>query len=172
MRIHSSSLFIALTLGAMLAPGITGHDRSMGQAQEAPVAGKARSELPTRRLDLACGLIFFDEQPAIIRSEADAIRSSFEPACRAAMRDIDFRDLTVIGVRVISGWCGVPRGLRYRTIRDDAARRYVLEVRFAEPGEPCRAMSTYNLWVAVPALPDDYDVDFDIAADAEASTTN
>ena len=44
-------------------------------------------------------------------------------------------------------------------------RRYVLEVRYAAPREPCRALSRYDLWISTPKLEDGYAVELDVAPD-------
>lgn len=153
---------MTLAFAGMLA----GTARSARTSVQAAVDEKGHLEVVTRTLDANCSLIFFSADRLVLRESADVRRHARNASCVPSFDRFDFSRETVIAIALSTEWCRTPVGLRYRVIRDDADRRYVLEVRYLAPREPCRAQSRYELWVAVPALPQGYTVDFDIAVDA------
>lgn len=87
--------------------------------------------------------------------------------CVEYLKGIDFTKHTLLGIEINSGWCrGGPLGLTYRTLNDEARKRYLVVVSYRSPGEPCRYSSRYDLWVLVPKLPEGYTVVFEVKANA------
>ena len=156
-----STVLVWLAIAGMSA-GTTGSARTSAQkAVEEP----RQPEVVTRTFDSDCSLIFFDADRLVLREASDVRTHARNAGCVSRFDRVDFSQETVIAVVLSTGWCRLPVGLRYRTLRDDTRRRYVLEVRYPVPKEPCRAQSRYELWIAVPALPQGYTVDFDIFGD-------
>ena len=104
----------------------------------------------------------------IIRSrtalEALIRNDNSRQACLKKLKGLNMSTISLLGINLNSGWCRAPLVLKYTAIRTDAEKKYVLVVSYDEPVEPCRALSSYDLWVAVPALPEGYQVEFVIHA--------
>lgn len=105
----------------------------------------------------------------VIRSEAELIKNSIDEAGRKRCLDkkekVDFKKEILIGTTIYSGYCRYPNGLKYQVMRDDRNKRYVVFVTYDDPyGRVCRALGIYDLWLAVPKPPDDYEIKFAVAS--------
>jgi hypothetical protein len=74
---------------------------------------------------------------------------------------IDFGKHSLLGININSGYCGIPLDLKYEAFRDDNKQQYLLSISYTEPRGTCRAISSYDLWVLVPKMPDAYEVKFE-----------
>jgi hypothetical protein len=74
---------------------------------------------------------------------------------------VDFSKYSLLGIDVNSGYCRRPVGLEYKAVRDDATKTVTLQYSYAAPGGTCRALSSYDLWVTVPKIPEGYEVKFE-----------
>ena len=100
--------------------------------------------------------------PLVIRDKKtlnDQIRKNGSyKRCMKQLKDFDFESQSLIGLNLNTGWCRYPLGLRneFIEIKDSA---YLLKIYYNAPGEPCRALSFYDYWIAVPKLPAGYELD-------------
>jgi hypothetical protein len=85
------------------------------------------------------------------------------------LKDIDFSKHTLVGIELRTGWCRDPI-FTYRVFKDEAKKKYLLAVRYQPPEGVCRASDQYDLWVLVPRLPEQYEVDFEVKAESPKST--
>jgi hypothetical protein len=85
--------------------------------------------------------------------------------CLENLEKIDFDKNTLLGLEINSGYCGLPAGLKYQTVKNEAEKQYRLTISYIDPqGQVCRALSQYDLWLLVPKLPAGYAVIFDLKA--------
>lgn len=132
----------------------------------ATVAGA--QALETRRIDFK-GCVWMDlNGRMIIRDQAAFLKAVQNGAgrerCLKDIEKIDFEKYTLLGAELNTGYCRTPLGLDAWTLADEEKKRYVLKISYLEPEGLCRAMSRYDLWVLVPRLPENYTVEFEIAA--------
>lgn len=131
----------------------------------------AEGELEAREFDMkGCIALYHPKlNRQVVINDESALRSfiwndrRFE-RCLADLKRVDLSKYTLLGVEINSGWCRRPLGLTHRVMKDESQKRYLLRVTYQSPGEPCRALSQYDLWVLVPKLPDGYKVDFEVSA--------
>ena len=99
---------------------------------------------------------------ATTRTELDSIiRSDMSRAlCMEKLKDVDMENFSLLGINLNSGYCRVPAGLTFTTVKIVSEKKYILVVNYDVPIGTCRALSSYDLWVKVPSLPDGYTVEF------------
>lgn len=105
----------------------------------------------------------------IIKTESELLENIRNDAsrkqCLATLEKIDFKKEILLGTTIYSGYCRYPVGLKHQVMRDDAKKRYVALITYDDPyGRTCRALGIYNLWLAVPKPPDDYEIKFEVAS--------
>lgn len=105
----------------------------------------------------------------IIKSEAELVKDSLDAASRKRCLDkkekVDFKKEILIGTTIYSGYCRYPNGLKHQVMRDDRQKRYVVFITYDDPyGRTCRALGIYDLWLAVPKPPDDYEIKVEVAS--------
>ena len=106
-----------------------------------------------------------DETMEYIKRYLACNDASRERCVKDLEKSIDFKRFTLLGVNINSGYCRVPVGLDYKTVRDDDKKLYTLQVSYIDPqGSVCRAMSSYDLWVLVPKMPEGYEAKFEVKA--------
>jgi len=125
----------------------------------------AQHTLETRAFEMkGCIQTIYTKQFVITDSESylKSIRNdASRAACLKNLEKIDFDKHTLLGIDINSGYCGVPVGLKYQTVKDEAKKQYLLTISYIDPrGSVCRAMSQYDLWLLVPKLPEGYEVKF------------
>lgn len=136
---------------------------------EKPTGNKSAERLETRHIDLkGCIQTIYDKQ-FVIRDNQTYLNTIRGDAtrdwCLKNLEKIDFGKHTLLGIEINSGYCRIPVGLEYQTVKDEAKKQYLLSVSYIDPrGRVCRALSQYDLWVLVPSLPDDYEVKFEVNA--------
>ncbi len=81
-------------------------------------------------------------------------------SCTEYAENLEFEKYSYIGMEINSGYCRMPIGLKHNFIKDNSKKQYVLTVSYDEPQGVCRALSQYALWLRVPKLTEDFDVDF------------
>lgn len=94
---------------------------------------------------------------SLIRNDAS------EERCLKKLKDFDLDHFSLLGINLNSGYCGEPLGLNFTTVKVDSEKKYILEISYYEPIGVCRALSSYFVWVMVPALTEGYDVEFVIS---------
>lgn len=105
----------------------------------------------------------------IIKTEAELLKNirtdAGRKACLETMEKIDFKKEILLGTTIYSGYCRYPNGLEYQVTRDNRRKRYVVFITYDDPyGRTCRALGIYNLWLAVPKPPDDYEIKLEVAS--------
>jgi hypothetical protein len=130
---------------------------------------KKPETLETRAIDLKGCIHTYFQRSYVIRDEETylkAIRNdASRPFCLKNVEKIDFTKHTLLGIEINSGYCRVPEGLTYKTIKDSAKKQYLLEISYLDPGyATCRALSQYDLWVLIPKLPEGYEAEFKVKA--------
>jgi len=129
----------------------------------APVFGQ--DTLTTVQFDMnSCIPLYFDDGTCVAasRETLDSLirKDGSEERCLEMLKEFDIEHFSLLGINLNSGSCRVPLGLGFVTTSVDREKKYVLEISYDQPVEPCRAMSSYDLWVIVPALPQGYEVEF------------
>lgn len=104
-----------------------------------------------------------------IKSEAELIKGfsayTDPKICLAKLEKINFKKEILVGATVYSGYCRYPSGLKHQTIRDESAKKFTIFITYDDPyGRTCRALGMYNLWLAVPKPPADYEINFVVAS--------
>jgi hypothetical protein len=84
--------------------------------------------------------------------------------CGKELGKIDFSKYSLLGIDLDTGYCRTPVGLEYKAFRDDEKKQVTLKISYIEPHGTCRAMSSYNLWVLVPKIPEGYEAKFEVKA--------
>lgn len=105
----------------------------------------------------------------IIKSEAELVKDSLDDAsrkrCLNKSKNIDFKKEILLGVTIYSGYCRYPAGLKHRVMRDDRQKTYTLLITYDDPyGRTCRALGMYDLWLAIPKPPENYEIKFEVAS--------
>lgn len=123
----------------------------------------------TRRYEMNRCVNYFREGTVIIKSQAELLKEVRDDASRKAclekLETIDFKKEILLGVTMYSGYCRYPSGLEYSMMRDDRRKRYALLITYDDPyGATCRALGIYDLWLAVPKPPDNYEIKIKVAS--------
>jgi|GraSoiStandDraft_24_1057298.scaffolds.fasta_scaffold557188_1 hypothetical protein len=125
--------------------------------------------LKTREIDLKECIQFRYDDELLFKTREDflkAIRSdASRHSCLKNLAKIDFDKYTLAGVRLSTGDCGAPILLPVRAVKNAAEKQYVVKITYLPPGEPCRALFLYDLWLLVPKLPENYTVKFEVTAE-------
>jgi hypothetical protein len=82
--------------------------------------------------------------------------------CRKNLESIDFTKHSLLGVALVTDYCGRPPGLAHQLIKDTAAKKYLFDISYHTPAGVCRRMGHWDVWVVVPKIPDDYEVSFQV----------
>ncbi len=111
-----------------------------------------------------CIQIYHIEGKRIVRTKSDLdslVRQDMSKnKCNKQLQQIDLVHYSILGINLNSGWCKTPLGLEFITTKNDMDKKYTLTVSYQAPIGTCRARSSYNLWVKVPAIPNGYKVEF------------
>lgn len=162
MRLTNSRfLWLSLSLAAFLLLLANPADAS---AQN----GDGRSALETKQLDVKKCIDFRYPVERLVIKDAAAMKSlvrndASREWCLEHLKDVDFGKQSLVGIELHTGWCRNPP-LTYRVIKEAAKKKYLLSVLYELPKEPCRALDRYELWVLVPKLPAQYEVEFEVKA--------
>ena len=123
-------------------------------------------ELKHERIDIKGCIQTYSEKSFVIKDQATflkEIRSDMSrERCLKDLEKIDFEKHTLVGIELNTGYCRVPPLDPIQVLNEKAEKRFVVKISYTEPGEPCRALSYYDLWLLVPKLPADYTVKFDV----------
>jgi uncharacterized protein YqkB len=126
-------------------------------------------EVKTRTYDMDRCVYSFREGLSIIRSQDELLKKVRDDASRKAclerLEKIDFKKEILIGTTIYSGYCRYPLGLKHPVLRDDRRKRYMLLITYDDPyGRTCRALGVYDLWLAVPKPPENYEIKIEVAS--------
>lgn len=78
--------------------------------------------------------------------------------CLKELQSLDMNGFWLVGTRLITGWCHIPPGLKYDAIVNHGGKECTIHVSYITPSEPCRALGMYELWLRIPDLGEDYNV--------------
>jgi hypothetical protein len=125
--------------------------------------------LKTRPVNLKGCIQTFRKTQHVIRDRETFLKTIRADAgrnwCLENLETIDFEQHSLLGIAIDSGYCGVPSGLKYQVIKDAEKKRYLLHISYIDPGRAiCRALRLYDLWLLVPRVPPDYEVEFEVSA--------
>lgn len=84
--------------------------------------------------------------------------------CLKNLEKIDFSKNSLLGTNLNTGYCREPVGLIYQAVNNEKEKIYSINITYFKPPGLCRALSSYDLWILVPKLPDKYEVKFDVKA--------
>jgi len=134
-----------------------------------PPAEVPVTPLETREIDIkGCIWLRSMESQNVIKDNEtfqQAIRKdASHDRCLKDIEKIDFSKNTLLGINLNTGYCRTPVGLEAKAFRDDAKKLFTLQVSYIEPHGICRAMSSYDLWVLVPKMPEGYEAKFEVKA--------
>lgn len=120
-------------------------------------------ELKTEAINIKNCIQLFRSNHLAVANDEQTLRSLIRndlsrEQCLKDLINIDLNKYSLLGVNINSGWCRTPMGLKYQTLKDVINKRYLFVISYEEPVEPCRALSSYDLWVLVPKLPEGYQV--------------
>jgi hypothetical protein len=121
----------------------------------------------TAKFDLKGCVQMYQQKQFVIKDKDSYLKNLRNDAqteeCRTEAKNLDFEKYSYLGMQVNSGYCRLPKGLEYGVIKDTSKKKYQLTVSYTDPeGQVCRALSRYDLWVRVPKLQKDYQIDFQI----------
>lgn len=102
------------------------------------------------------------KQVASTRETLDSLirKDASEEFCIERLKDFDIERFSLLGINLNSGYCRVPLGLAFTTVKVDFEKKYIFEISYDIPIVSCRALSSYDLWVKVPSVPNGYTVEF------------
>jgi len=121
--------------------------------------------LSTEHIDMSNCIPLYSSQGTVVitsRAALDSLvrKDGSKERCLELLKEYEMDSCSLLGIHLSTGWCKVPQGLQFTATKIDAEKKYILTVQYNTPIEPCRALSRYNLWVKVPALPVGYEVEF------------
>lgn len=132
---------------------------------------KKSKNLPTREFKMNGCVQMYRQKDYVIKSDEEfkeAIRNdASREYCLENLEKIDFGKNSLLGIDINSGYCRRPVGLEYQFLKNENDKKYILKIGFIEPGEPCRAYSSYHLWILVPKIQNNFDVEFEVKAISE-----
>lgn len=130
---------------------------------------ESAEKLETRAIDLKGCIRIYGQNQFVIKDNETYLKEMRDDMsrdrCLKNLEKIDFDKHTLLGIDINSGYCGIPAGLRYETVKDTENKQYLFNISYIDPrGQVCRAMSEYDLWALVPKLPAGYEVKFQVVA--------
>ena len=128
-----------------------------------------KDTLQARKYDLDRCLQIYGRDLKTIESEAEFLKSvngeHNRKECLKQIENVDFKRESLVGLTLYSGYCQYPFGLKYQLIRHDRAKNFTIFVTYDDPyGRTCRALGMYDLWLAVPKPPADYEIKVEVAS--------
>jgi hypothetical protein len=124
--------------------------------------------LETKDFEMKGCIRIYGEERFVIKTEAEFLKAVRGDAsrkyCLENLEKIDFDKNSLLGINLNTGYCRTPLGLKYRAVKNENEKIYSINITYLEPRGVCRALSSYDLWLLVPKLPDEYEVKFDVKA--------
>ena len=110
----------------------------------------------------------FGIESSVIKTETEFLKAIRNDAsrkfCLENLEKIDFKKNSLLGINLNTGYCRTPLGLTFQAVKNEEEKIYSVNITYLGPGGICRALSSYDLWILVPKLPDKYEVKFDVKA--------
>jgi hypothetical protein len=82
--------------------------------------------------------------------------------CLKNLESIDFAKHSLLGISLVTDYCDRPHGLAHQLLKDTATKKYLFDISYHTPQGVCRRMGYWDVWVVVPKIPDDYEVNFKV----------
>lgn len=138
------------------------------------INANSQDTLQTEQIDISnCISLNFNGGEKIIRDRkslnALIRKDASKERCVLLLKDVDMDTYSLLGINLNTGWCQTPKGLKFVATKIDAEKKYILTITYLHPIGVCRALSSYDLWVKVPILPDGYQVQFIVEPSGSAS---
>jgi hypothetical protein len=120
----------------------------------------------TREVDLKGCIQLIMKKELVIRTNEEFLKAIRTDAgrdrCLKDIEKIDFTQYSLMGTNLNTGYCDHPTGLQPKAFSDSVKKQVILQISYIDPkGSVCRAVSSYDLWVQVPKIPDGYEVKFE-----------
>lgn len=128
-----------------------------------------KETIQTRQYELDRCVQIYGRDQKIIGSKDDFLKSingaHRSKECLKIIENIDFKKEILVGATIYSGYCQYPLGLKYELIRSDREKNFAIFVTYNDPyGRTCRALGMYDLWLAVPKPPENYEIKVEVAS--------
>jgi hypothetical protein len=129
------------------------------------IKGNSQDSLQAEQVEVNhCISLYFNGGQKIIK-DRESLNSyirkdASKDRCVSLLKDLDMDAYSLLGINLNTGWCQVPKGLQFVATKIEAEQKYILTISYLSPIGTCRALSSYDLWIKVPALPDGYEVQF------------
>lgn len=109
--------------------------------------------------DFPSGQIVIKDAESFQRAiRADASRDW----CGKNLESIDFNKHSLLGVALVTNYCGRPSGLAHQLVKDTTTKKYLFDISYHTPQAVCRRMGYWDVWVVVAKIPDDYEISFKV----------
>ena len=150
----------------LLAAGMHAQAGAPRQSESRSTVSANQEIIETRPVDIKGCVKGYGSRQFVIRDveafqkaiRADASRDW----CRKNLESIDFTKHSLLGVTLVTDYCGRPPGLAHQLIKDTSAKKYLFDISYHTPAGVCRRMGYWDVWVVVPKIPDDYEVGFQV----------
>lgn len=125
----------------------------------------AQEVLETKSFEMKGCISAYRKENFIIKTETEFLEQIRKDAsreyCLENLEKVDFNKNSLLGINLNTGYCRAPLGLKHQAVKNEDEKFYALNITYTDPqGRTCRALSSYDLWVLVPKLPDKYGVRF------------
>ena len=146
-----------------------GEDLNVELFEEALSLTEESQKITSRDYEMDGCVNLYRRSSSIIKSQDELLQNIRDDASRKAclkkLEKIDFKKEVLLGTIIYSGYCRYPNGLKHQITRDDRKKRYTVFITYDDPyGRTCRALGVYDLWIAVPKPPADYEIKFEVAS--------
>lgn len=84
--------------------------------------------------------------------------------CQELLDNFDFRNYSICGINLNTGWCREPKDLKINVYKFDKRSEIEIKINYQAPITPCAALSYYNIWLIIPQTPKRFNVNFNIIA--------
>lgn len=156
----------AALLALILPAGMHAQAAAPRQSASHSAVSANREIIETRPIDVKGCVKGYSSRQFVIR-DAEAFRKAVRADgsrdwCRKNLESIDFTKHSLLGITLVTDYCGSPPGLAYQLIKDATAKKYLFDISYHTTAAVCRRMGHWDVWVVVPKMPDDYEVGFQV----------
>ena len=124
--------------------------------------------LETKSFEMKGCMWLYGKESSVIKTETEFLKEIRNDAsrkfCLENLEKIDFKKNSLLGINLNTGYCRTPPGLTFQAEKNKEEKIYSVNITYFGPEGVCRALSSYDLWILVPKLPDKYEVKFNIKA--------
>lgn len=117
--------------------------------------------------DLKGCIRMYNQKEFVLRTKADYLtkirNDAQKQSCVENAEKLEFDKYSYLGLDINSGYCRRPLGLKHEVTEDISKKIYTLKVSYIDPnGQVCRALSQYELWIRLPKILEDFDLNFKV----------